>query len=65
MKISLYAKHEIDVGVDNEVLISQNEVEYLGDFAEVILQFTRAVGYTYIKQVVFVKDNNEEVVTAR
>jgi hypothetical protein len=47
------------------VCVAQNEVEYLGDFAELILQFTRAVGYTYIKQVVFVKDNNEEVVTAR
>ena len=65
MQVSLYAKHELDVGIDNEVCVAQNEVEYLGDFAEIVLQFTRAVGYTYIKQVVFVKDNNEEVVTAR
>ena len=65
MQVSLYAKHELDDGIDNEVCVAQSEVEYLGDFAEIVLQFTRAVAYTYIKQVVFVKDNNEEVVTAR
>jgi len=65
MQVTLYANHEIEEDVNNEVLISQSGVEYLHDFAEVILQFTRAAGYTYIKQVVFVKDNNEEVATVR
>ena len=65
MRVELYASHELEENINNEVTICQDGVEYLGDFAEVILQFTRAVGYTYIKQVVFVKDNNEEVATAR
>jgi len=65
MRVELYASHELEEGIHNEVTVCQNGVEYLGDFAEIILQFTRAVGYIYIKQVVFVKDNNEEVVTER
>ncbi len=65
MRVELYAIREVNDGVHNEANICQNEVEYLGDFAELILQFTRSVGYTYIKQVVFVKDNNEEVATVR
>ena len=65
MQVSLYCNTEIDEGVENEVLISQSGVEYLDDFAEILLQFTRSVGYTYVKQVVLVKDNNEEVMTVR
>jgi hypothetical protein len=65
MRVELYASHELEEDIHNEVTICQDGVEYLGDFAEIILQFTRAAGYTYIKQVVFVKDNNEEVATVR
>jgi len=65
MRVELYAKQEVDDGVYNEANICQNDVEYLGDFAELILQFARSVGYTYVKQVIFVKEDGEEVGTLR
>lgn len=45
------------------VTVEQNGLEYLGDVAEVILTFMQASGYSYVKQVVFVKDDGEEVST--
>lgn len=63
MRVELYSNQEINEGINNEVTVCQNDIEYLGDFAEVILQFTRAIGYTYVNKVVFVKDNKEEVST--
>ena len=63
MRVELYSNQEINEGINNEVTICQNDIEYLGDFAEVILQFTRAIGYTYVNKVIFVKDNKEEVST--
>lgn len=65
MRVELYANQEIDEGVFNEVNLSQNEVEYLGDFAELVLQFARSVGYTYVKQVVFIQDDGKVVETVR
>ena len=62
MRIDLMAQQEVDDGV-RDTHMSQTDVEYLGDFAEVILQFTRAIGYTYVTKVIFVKDNKEEVST--
>lgn len=63
MRVELYSNQEINEGINNEVTICQNDIEYLGDFAEVILQFTRAIGYTYVNKVIFVKDDKEEVST--
>lgn len=63
MRVKLYSNQEINEGINNEVTVCQNDIEYLGDFAEVILQFTRAIGYTYVNKVIFVKDNKEEVST--
>ena len=63
MHVELYSYQEVDEGVNNEVTICQNDIEYLGDFASVILQFTRAIGYTNVNKVIFVKDNKEEVST--
>ena len=62
MRIDLMAQQEVGDGV-RDTHMSQTDVEYLGDFAEVILQFTRAIGYTYVNKVIFVKDNKEEVST--
>ena len=62
MRIDLMAQQEVDDGV-RDTHMSQTDVEYLGDFAEVILQFTRAIGYTYVNKVIFVKDDKEEVST--
>lgn len=63
MRVILYSNQEIKEGINNEVSVCQNDIEYLGDFAEVILQFTRTIGYTYVNKVVFVKDDKEEVGT--
>lgn len=62
MRIDLMAQQEVGDGV-RDTHMSQTDVEYLGDFAEVILQFTRAIGYTYVNKVIFVKDDKEEVST--
>lgn len=43
--------------------VGQGELEYVGDVADLFLTFLHAVGYNYIKQVVVVKDNGEEVST--
>lgn len=45
------------------VTVEQNGVDYLGDVAEIIYTFLHAAGYTYVKQVVFVKDDNQEIST--
>jgi len=45
------------------VTVEQNDVDYLGDVAEVILTFLQGSGYGYVKQVVLVKDDGNEVAT--
>ena len=45
------------------VTVEQNDVDYLGDVAEVILTFLQGSGYGYVKQVVLVKDDGKEVAT--
>lgn len=48
-----------------EAQVSQSELEYVGDVAELFLTFLHAVGYNYINQVILVKDNGDEVATVR
>ncbi len=64
MRIDLMATQEVGDGT-RDTHVSETEVEYLGDFAELILNFTRAVGYNYVNQVVFVKDDGSAVETLR
>lgn len=64
MRIDLMATQEVGDGT-RDTHVSETEVEYLGDFAELILNFTRAVGYNYVNQVVFVKDDGSTVETLR
>jgi hypothetical protein len=45
------------------VTVEQNGVEYLGDVAELVYTFLHAAGYSYVKQVVFVKDDGDEIST--
>lgn len=45
------------------VTVEQNDVDYLGDVAEVILTFLQGSGYGYVKQVVLVNDDGKEVST--
>jgi hypothetical protein len=65
MHITISSVQGIDTGVSNAVSISQSGVEYLGDFAELVLQFARAVGYTYVKQVILLKDDGTTEETLR
>lgn len=60
MKIVLHAEHDLDIGY-SRVTVEHEEIEYLGDFAEALLQFTRAVGYNYVKRVIIVKDDGNEI----
>ena len=45
------------------VTVEQNGVEHLGDVAEIIYTLLHAAGYTYVKQVVIVKDDGQEIAT--
>ena len=64
MRIDLMAQQDVGEGV-RDIHMSETEIEYLGDFAEFMLQFTRALGYTYVKQVVFITDGDGKVETVR
>jgi UbiD family decarboxylase len=51
-------------GYNNKVVtVEQNGVEYLGDVAEIVYTFLHAAGYSYVKQVIFVKDDGDEIST--
>lgn len=52
-----------DLEDGRQVSVSQDELEYVGDVAELFLSFLHGIGYNYIKQVVVVKDNGDEVAT--
>lgn len=52
-----------DLETGRQIVTSQDEIEYVGDVAELFLNFLQGVGYNYIKQVVVVKDNGDEVAT--
>lgn len=45
------------------VEVRQTDLEFVGDVAELFLTFLNACGYNYVKQVVIIKDNGEEVST--
>lgn len=64
MRIDLMASQEVGEGT-RYTHMSETEVEYLGDFAELLLQFTRALRYTYVKQIVFVTEGDGKVETVR
>lgn len=64
MRIDLHATQDVDGGL-RETHVSETEVEYLADYAELILQFTRAIGYTYVNQVIFSRDDGGFVGTVR
>ena len=64
MRIDLMATQEVGDGT-RDTHLSQTDVEYLPDFAELILNFTRAIGYTYVNQVILVKDDGTTVETVR
>lgn len=64
MRIDLMASQQVGDGI-RDTHVSETEVEYLPDFAELLLNFTRAVGYTYVNQVILVKDDGNTVETVR
>jgi hypothetical protein len=45
------------------VSVSEMDLEYIGDVAELFLTFLHAAGYSYVHNVVIVKDDGEEVST--
>lgn len=44
---------------------TNQSLEHLGDVAELFLSFLQGIGYTYVKQVIVVKDDGVEVATLR
>lgn len=62
-----FAADTTEEGFDQpqQVIISQQGVEALDDVIELFKQFLLGVGYTYVKQVGVVMDNNDEKWTLR
>lgn len=58
-----YEFHGKDYEDGREIMVSQDDVEYLGDVLELFLSFLQGTGYTYVKRIVAVKDNGDEVST--
>lgn len=54
-----------DTTSGRQVGVSQSELEYLGDIGELFLSFLQGVGYSYVAQIVIVKDDGSEVATVR
>lgn len=54
--------HDPETGRYSEI---SQDLEYLGDVAELFLSFLQGIGYNYVKQVVVVKDDEIEVATLR
>lgn len=54
--------HDPETGRYSEI---SQDLEYLGDVAELFLSFLQGIGYTYVNQVVMVKDDGNEVATTR
>lgn len=65
MRVELFAIQEIDEGLMEEVNICQSDIEYLADYAELLLKFTKALGYTYVDKITFTLDNKQKVETVR
>lgn len=54
--------HDPETGRYSEI---SQDLEYLGDVAELFLSFLQGIGYNYVKQVIVVKDDGIEVATQR
>ena len=54
--------HDPETGRYSEI---SQDLEYLGDVAELFLSFLQGIGYTYVNQVVVVKGDGIEVATVR
>lgn len=46
---------------DNKVVVSQQNIEYLGDYVQLLRNFTHAIGYEYVTTIVAIKDDGSEV----
>ena len=57
-----YSLHANDYS-GRSVNVGQQDLEYLGDVAELFLTFLHASGYSYVRGVVVIKDDGEEVST--
>jgi len=43
-----------------QVTIEQNDVDYIQDYLETVLSFTKAIGYDYVEHVGVIKHGKEE-----
>lgn len=57
-----YSLHANDYN-GRSVNVGQQDLEYLGDVAELFLTFLHASGYSYARSVVVIKDDGQEVST--
>lgn len=57
-----YSLHASDYNGRN-VSVGQQDLEYLGDVTELFLTFLHASGYSYVRSVVVIKDDGQEVST--
>ena len=58
-----YGFVQVDQQTQDTVMVTKQGIDYLDDVLEAMLQFLQASGYTYVKKLIAVKDNGEEVGT--
>lgn len=62
MMIIKMSMHDPETGRYSEI---SQDLEYLGDVAELFLSFLQGIGYTYVEQVSVVKQGGEEISAVR
>lgn len=58
-----YGFVQLDQQTQDTVMITKHGIDFLDDVLEAMLQFLQASGYTYVKKLIVVKDNGEEMGT--
>jgi len=59
-----FQAYDHDPNLDGRtIIVAQTDLEYLGDVTELFLTFLHAAGYSYVRSVVVIKDDGQEVST--
>jgi len=59
-----FQAYDHDINLDGRtIIVAQTDLEYLGDVTELFLTFLHASGYSYVRSVVVIKDDGQEVST--
>lgn len=59
-----FQAYDHDINLDGRTItVAQTNLEYIGDVTELFLTFLHASGYSYVRSIVVIKDDGQEVST--